>query len=104
MSPVKIVLVLRIDHRGGFNLILTSTSLITRNYGSIFAFILLLFSNNGWLVKFDDSSSESLLVYFELLGHHDFLHSFAAVDVHKWFNILVLRIHYEFYRVKSVEN
>ena len=104
MSPVKIVLVLRIDQRGGFNLILTGTCLIPRNYGGLLAFILLLLSIDGWLVKFDNSSAESLLVYFNLLSQHDFLHSFAAIDVHKWFYILLLRIYDEFYWVESVEN
>jgi hypothetical protein len=104
MSSVKIVLLLRIDQRGGFNLILTGTSLIPRNYGCLLAFILLLFSKDGWLVMFDNSSAESLLVYFNLLGQHDFLHSFAAIDVHKWFYILLLRIYNEFYWVESVEN
>ena len=104
MSSVKIVLLLRIDQRGGFNLILTGTSFIPRNYGGLLAFVLLLFSKDGWLVMFDNSSAESILVYFKFLGQHDFLHSFAAIDVHKWFYILLLRIYNEFYRVKSVEN
>lgn len=104
MVPVKIVLLLRIDQRGGFNLILTGTPLIPRSYGGLLAFILLLFFKDGWLVKFDNSSAESLLVYFNLFGQHDFLHSFAAIDVHKWFYILLLHIYDEFYWVKSVEN
>ena len=85
MSSVEIVLILRIYQRGGFNLILTGISLIPRNYGGLLAVILLLLSRDGWLVKFDNSSTESLLVYFNLLGQHHFLHSFAAIDVHKWF-------------------
>ena len=104
MSSVKIVLLLRIYQRGGFNLILTGTCLIPRNYGGLLAFILLLFSKDGWLVKFDNSSAESLLVYLKLLGQHDFLHSFVAIDVHKWFYVLLLRIYDEFYWVESVEN
>jgi hypothetical protein len=104
MSSVKIVLLLRIYQRGGFNLILTGTSFIPRNYGCLIAVILLLFSKDGWLVMFDNSSAESLLVYFNLLGQHDFLHSFAAIDVHKWLNILLLCIYDEFYWVESVEN
>lgn len=104
MSSVKIVLLLRIYQRGEFNLILTSTSLIPRNYGGLLAVILLLLSKGGWLVKFDNSSAESLLVYLKLLGQHDFLHSFVAIDVHKWFYVLLLRIYDEFYWVESVEN
>ena len=103
MSSVKIVLLLRFCGRGDFNLLLTDTFLILRNHIGIVDVLNLLFYQDSGLVNFYNSSAKSRLECFELLSNHDFLHSFAAVNVHKWFEILLLCVHNEFYRVKSVE-